>query len=120
MNESIKSLFENFTVDGVKIPVKFLHYEGHGETYVTYMEQDMDGSLTADETLLGYIDYYDFDVYSKGNYSKVIEELKKILEANGWVWQVSRSSMDMYETDTGYYHKTLNFAIHKQEEINNG
>lgn len=116
MNELIESIFSNFVVDGVEIPVSFLYYEGHGEPYITYMQQDADGSLTGDDELLGYVDYYDFDVYSKGNYSKVIDEMKKILKQNGFVWQVSRSSMDMFETDTGYYHKTLNFAIYKQED----
>lgn len=116
MNELIVSIFKNFTVDDVKIPVKFLHYEGHDETYITFMQQDADKSLTGDDDLIGYVDYYDFDVYSKGNYSKVIDEMKKILKQNGFVWQVSRSSMDMFETDTGYYHKTLNFAIYKQED----
>ena len=117
MNELIKSIFKNFTVDGVKIPVKFLKYEGHDEPYVTYMQQDADNSYSGDDDLLGYVDYYDFDVYSKGNYTNIIEELKRILKENGFVWQPSRSSQDFYDNDTGYYHKTLNFAIFKQEDI---
>ena len=116
MNELIESIFQNFTVDGVQIPVSFMFYEGHGEPYVVYMQQDADGSLTADDELQGYVDYYDFDVYSKGNYTKVIEGVKAILKANGFVWQPSRSSKDFFETDTGYYHKTLNFAIFKEEK----
>ena len=115
MNELIESIFANFTVDGVAIPVSFMFYEGHGEPYVVYMQQDADGSLSGDDELLGYVDYYDFDVYSKGNYTKIIESLKAILKANNFVWQPSRSSQDFYETDTGYYHKTLNFAILKEE-----
>ena len=116
MNELIESIFENFTVDGVEIPVSFMFYEGHGEPYVVYMQQDADGSLSGDDDLLGYVDYYDFDVYAKGNYLNIIESLKSILKANNFVWQPSRSSMDMFETDTGYHHKTLNFAILKEEE----
>ena len=116
MNELIETIFANFTVDGVQIPVSYMFYEGHGEPYVVYMEQDADGSLSGDDELLGYVDYYDFDVYSKGNYFKIVEEIKKLLKQNGFVWQVSRSSMDMYETETGYYHKTLNFAFLKTEE----
>ena len=111
----ITSIFKNFTVSGVKIPVKYLHYEGHDEPYIVWMNQDMDGSYSGDDDLLGYVEYYDFDVYSKGNFDTIIEELKKKLKENGFVWQPSRSSMDMYETDTGYYHKTLNFAIPKEE-----
>jgi len=115
MNELIESIFANFTVDGVEIPVSFMFYEGHGEPYVVYMQQDADASFSGDDDLLGYVDYYDFDVYAKGNYLNIIESLKAILKANNFVWQPSRTSMDMFETDTGYYHKTLNFAIFKEE-----
>ena len=115
MNELIESIFQNFTVDGVEIPVSFMFYEGHGEPYVTYMQQDADGSLSGDDELIGYVDYYDFDVYSKGNFLKIIESIKAILKANNFVWQPSRTSPDMFEVDTGYYHKTLNFAILKEE-----
>ena len=115
MNELIESILSNFTVDGVVIPVSFMFYEGHGEPYIVYMQQDAGGSLSGDDDLIGYVDYYDFDVYSKGNFLKIIESLKAVLKANNFVWQPSRSSQDFYETDTQYYHKTLNFAILKEE-----
>ena len=115
MNELIESILANFTVDGVQIPVSFMYYEGHGEPYVVYMGQDMNNSLSGDDELIGYVDYYDFDVYSRGNFLNIIESLKDVLENNGFVWQPSRSSQDFFETDTGYYHKTLNFAIFKEE-----
>lgn len=115
MNELIQSIFKDFTVDGVEIPVSFMYYEGHGEPYIVYMEQDADSSYSGDDELLGYVVYYDFDVYSQGNYLKVIEALKDKLKENGFIWQPSRSSIDMYETDTGYYHKTMNFAYMKGE-----
>lgn len=115
MNELIESILANFTVDGHEIPVSYMFYEGHGEPYVVYMQQDADGSLSADDELQAYVDYYDFDIYSKGNYLAIIESLKSILKANGFIWQPSRSSQDFYETDTGYYHKTLNFAYLKEE-----
>lgn len=111
MNELIESIFNNFTVDGVEIPVAFLFYEGHGEPYIVYMQQDADGSFSGDDDLVGYVDYYDFDVYSKGNYTKIIEALKTNLKNNGFMWQPSKSSQDFYDVDTGYYHKTLNFAV---------
>ena len=115
INELIETIFDGFTVNGVTIPVVFLHYEGHGEPYVTYQQVDADNSLTGDDSLVGYVDYYDFDVFSKGNYYPILFEIRRILEMYGFVWQVSRSSGDMFETDTGYYHKTLNFAILREE-----
>ena len=115
MNELIESIFENFTVNDVEIPVSFMFYEGHGEPYVTYMQQDADKSFSGDDELLGYVDYYDFDVYSKGNFLSIVESIKEKLKEHDFVWQPSRTSQDFYEVDTGYYHKTLNFAILKEE-----
>lgn len=118
MNELIVSLFENFTVGGVLIPVKYMYYMGHGEPYVVWMQEDANNSLTGDDSLIGYADYYDFDVYSKGNFLNIVEAVKEILTGAGFVWQVSKSSGDLYEVETGYYHKTLNFAILR--EANHG
>lgn len=115
MNELIENILSDFTVDGVSVPVAYMYYQGHGEPYIVYMQQDADNALSGDDELLAYVGYYDFDVYAKGNYHDIVRELKQILKDNGFVWQVSRSSADMYETDTGYYHKTLNFAIYKEE-----
>lgn len=115
MNELIQSIFQGFQVDGISIPVKFLIYQGHGEPYITYQQIDADNSVSGDDDLIGYVDYYDFDVYSKGNYMEIIERVKQLLKEYGFVWQLSRSSSDMYESDTGYYHKTLCFAYLREE-----
>ena len=116
MNALIESIFQDFTVNGVEIPVTLLFYQGHGEPYVVYMQYDADGSYSGDDELLGYVDYYDFDVYSKGNFIPIVKAVKQLLTENGFVWQPSRSSQDFYETDTGYYHKTLCFAVPRQEQ----
>lgn len=115
MNELIQSIFTDFYVDGVSIPVKFLDYKGKKTTYVTYMETDIDNSYGGDDEILGYISYYDFDIYSKGNYFNIVKAIKKIMKDNGFIWQPNRTSQDMYEADTGYYHKTLCFAKPMQE-----
>ena len=111
INALIETIFSNFTVNDEKIPVKYLRYEGHGEPYITYMQVDADNSFSGDDDLLGYVVYYDFDIYSKGNYKDIVESVKELLKANGFVWQPSRSRADQYEDDTKYYHKTLNFAF---------
>lgn len=115
MNELILQLLGDLTVDGKHIPVKWLFYQGHGEPYVVFMQTDMDNSVSGDDEYIGYVDYYDFDVYSKGNYNNIIRAIREILEQNNFKWQVSRTSEDMYEDDTGYYHKTLCFAIMREE-----
>ena len=115
MNELIERIFANFSVNNVTIPVAYMHYEGHNEPYVVYAQQDADNSFSGDDALAGYADYYDFDVYSKGNFFAIIEAVKQLLSQNHFVWQPSRSSGDMYESDTGYYHKTLNFGYLRED-----
>ena len=110
----ITTIFNNFTVDGKKIPVSFMRYKGKETTYVTWMQSDMDNSYAGDNELLGYVGYYDFDVFSKGNYTNIIEKIKEIMKDNGFMYQPSKCSSDMFEDDTGYYHKTLCFAIEEE------
>ena len=111
MNEKIEEIFADFDT-----PVSFLRYDGKKTTYVTYEQIYIDNSFSGDNELLGYVDYYDFNIYSKGNYINLIEEIKAKLIENGFTWQPSKSSGDMYEDDTGYFHNTLCFAIEREEE----
>lgn len=110
MNEEIKELFKDFEVNGEKIPVKLLYYNGHGESYVTYGQTDADESLFGDDGLIGYADYYDLDCYTQGNLNAIVEAVKGIMIEADWVWQVARTSQDFFDQETGYYHKTLSFA----------
>ena len=117
MNSIIEKTLSDFTVNGKKIPVKFLRYNGNEETYIKYMETDAESALHGDDELLNYIEYYDFDIYTKGNYRPIIKALNGLLTGVGFMWEPDRSSADMYEDDTKYYHKTLCFSI---ERSNNG
>lgn len=119
----ITSIFNNFKVDNIAVPVTYMRNLGKETTYVTWMQYDMDGSYSGDDEILGYVGYYDFDVYSwlkdknfKGNINKIIERIKELMKDNGFVFQPSRCSADMFEDDTQYYHKTISFAIIEIEE----
>lgn len=113
MNEIIEAAFNGFTVDNVEIPVKYLHYMGHGEPYVTYTPTGNGNVFSADDQIQNYIIYYDFDIYSKRNFYAIAEAIKAIMQANNFSYVPSQDSPEMYETDTGYYHKTLCFAIER-------
>ena len=110
MNAIIEQLFTNFKVNGVSIPVALIYYDGHGEPYVVYRQYDKDNSYSSDDEISGYVTYYDFDVYSKGNFLPIVEAIKSTLTNAGWTWQPRRDSPDFYDKDTGYYHKTICFA----------
>lgn len=97
------------------VPVAYVFYEGNADTYVTYMQLDKDNVLAGDDQVLGCVQYYDFDVYSKTNYIAVINKLIETLTAAGWTYQPNRDSPDMYERDTRYYHKTI--CIAKESEV---
>ena len=116
MNSLIEKIFADFKVKNKSIPVSFLKYDGKSTTYITYECIDTSGALSGDDEIIGYVEYYDFNIYSKGNYFEIVREVKKIMKANGFMWQPSMSSEDIFEDDTGYYHKTLCFAIERNEE----
>lgn len=115
MNSVIEQALAGLEVDGVQIPVAFLFYDGHDEPYITYQQTDADNSYSSDDDLQAYVDYYDFDIYSKSDYTYIIKLVKLKLKEVGFTFEPSRSSGDMYETDTGYYHKTLCFAIERSD-----
>ena len=111
VNKLIERIFDGFTVDGVKIPVKFMNYFGHGEPYVTYLEMSLDNTFNADNMLQAYEAYYYFDVYSTSNFEPILNAVRSRLEYYGFSWQPTQTSSDMYDPDTGYYHKTLCFSF---------
>ena len=115
MNAEIETTLSDLTINGKIVPVAYMYYEGHGEPYVVYMQYDKDNSYSTDDELAGYVTYYDFDVYSQGNYLAIVEEIKSRLKSAGWTWQPRRDSPDMYDPDTKYYHKTICFAKPIQE-----
>ncbi len=114
MNEEIEKIFKDFKVNKKKIPVNFLRYDGKENAYITYIETNKSDSYSGDDEILGYIDYYDFDIYSKENYLDILKELKGLMKLNGFIWQPTKDSQDLYEDDTGFYHKTVCFAKEKQ------
>ena len=77
MNEEIEKIFENFIVDGVKIPIGFIKYFGKEETYLTYQSAGNDPSLASDDQIKYSEDTIDIDIYTKGNYLNIMKEIKK-------------------------------------------
>lgn len=108
MNEELKKIFgDEIEVGGKTIPTAHLKYKGEETTYVVWTITAEIPALSADDEPIFSIVSVDVDVYSKGNYLNVITEIKKIMKENGWVWV--GDSPEMYEDDTGLYHKTISF-----------
>ena len=104
----IEKILDEFKVDNKKIPFAFLRYRGKSKTYITYMEIENNPLLCGDDAPIYSASSFDFDIYSDGNYLTIVSELKKVMLENGFIW--IEDSIDMYEEDTGLYHKTITFA----------
>lgn len=108
MNEELKTIFgDAIAVGGVSVPTAHLKYKGNETTFVTWTITLEKPVLSADNEPLYSIVSLDVDVYSKGNYLSVITEIKRLMKDNGWLWV--EDSAEMYEDDTGLYHKTIAF-----------
>lgn len=108
MNEELKTIFgDAIEVGGKFIATAHLKYKGNETTFVVWTITAESPALSADDEPIFSIVSVDVDVYSKGNYLNVITEIKKIMKEHGWVWV--GDSTEMYEDDTGLYHKTISF-----------
>ena len=117
MNAEIETIFSGFAIDDVEIPVSFMFYDGDADSWVIYSNVDNYHSYAGDDEILGYVTYYDFEVYSKVNYTKIIQAVKSLMEANGWTFQPAKSSTEKYDRDSRVYSKTLCFAKHIQTNL---
>ena len=117
-NAEIETIFSGFKVNNELIDLAYLFYGGHKDKYIVYAQVDTANSYSSDDDISGVIVYYDFDFYSKGNYSAIIKAAKDLLRSYNWTWQPNRDSEDLYDNDTGYYHKTVCFAKHLQFDNN--
>ena len=111
--ELLKSIFDNFEVEGKKIPAEFITYTGKSKTYITYTFTDDEPALFAEDQELGSVAYIDVDIFSDRNYLAIEKRIKEVMKENNFIR--TGSSPDMYEKDTGQYHKTLEFAKERME-----
>lgn len=108
MNEELKLIFgEKLNIGGKKIPVAHLRYKGNSKTFVTWTITGEAPALSANDEDLCSICSVDVDVFSDSNYLDIEKEIKQKMKNNDWVWV--EDSEEMYEEDTGLYHKTCSF-----------
>lgn len=115
MNEELKLILgESLNIGGNKIPVAHLRYKGKSKKFVTWTITGEYPSLSANDEDLCSICSLDVDVFSDSNYLDIEKEIKKIMKNNDWVWV--EDSEEMYEEDTGLYHKTYSFEKERNLE----
>lgn len=109
MNEYrlLKTIFTDFTVDEEIIPVEYIKYKGNSKTYVTYTFTDDDPKLFGEDKEIGSVISIDIDIYSNKNYLAIQQRIEEIMEDNDFIR--TGCSPDMFEEDTGLFHKTIEF-----------
>lgn len=108
MNEELKLILgDNITIGEENIPIAHLRYKGTSKRFVTWTLLDEEPRLSAYDEPLYSVVAVDIDIFSEGNYLDIIKEVKTIMKNNEWVW--TGDSPEMYEDDTGLYHRTCSF-----------
>lgn len=110
LNTEVETLLNSLRVNGKAVEYAYMFYDGHADTYIVYSQSDTMNSYSGDDNILGVVPVYDFDIYSKTNYGAIESGLRSLLTSNNWTWQPNRDSPDLYDKDTGFYHKTCAYA----------
>jgi len=94
------------TLQPLGIPVYFQRYDGNEDTYITFFTYNEQGELFADDIEIQTGFNVQIDIWSKGNYMNIADQTRELLENVGFK---RTSSIDLYEEDTGLYHKGIRF-----------
>lgn len=114
INPIIEKAFENFVVDGIKIPISYMKYKGDAKSYLTYYTYMTRPEGFADDVPVLVGTYATIDIFSKGNFKKILKEVKKILKENKFTW-IDDEAED-YEENTGLFHVPVNFYMESEGE----
>lgn len=86
------------------IPVSFMKYKGQEPTYITFFSYDGRPGLQADDREKQAKYYYQIDIWSKDDYTELVNNVRQALLNVGFL---RINEFDLFEEDTGYYHKVL-------------
>ena len=102
INPLIEEIFSNFTVGGKVIPISFLNYTDNSDIYLTYYTWFDKPENFYDDENPAEIAFGTIDIYSKGNFKNILEEIKTKLKENG-LWIIGTDG----EARTLYYNQDL-------------
>ena len=95
----------------LKVPVSFQKYKGKENTYITFFNYLEQGEQYADNEEKATCFYIQVDVWSKNDYTELVEKVKNAMKAAGFM---RTSAADLFESDTKIYHKAIRFFIHME------
>lgn len=102
MEKEIKEILSD-----LDIPVAHLKYKGSSTTYVTWTMLEEEPTFASDDEITNSEAGVDIDIYSDSNYLNIMSSVKNKMKENEWIWD--GDSPEMYEEETGLYHRTCSF-----------
>lgn len=97
----------------LNVPVAFQNYTGTSDPYVTFFCYLETGEFYTDDAQKSTGYFIQIDIWSKGNYSNIVEQVKTAMEQAGFSFL---SAYDLYEKDIKIYHKAMRFYYFVEEE----
>jgi hypothetical protein len=101
------------TLKPIGVPVAFQTYSGTAQTYITFFCYNSKGELFADDEEIETGFYIQVDVWSKGDYTSIVPQVKELMTAAGFR---RTTETELYEPDTKIYHKVLRFSYVQEKE----
>jgi hypothetical protein len=95
------------TLKPIGVPVAFQTYSGTATTYITFFEYNQFSALNADDEEQQTAHFFQVDVWSKGDYTSIVQQVKDRMTAAGFR---RTTETELYEPDTKIYHKALRFS----------
>lgn len=99
------------TLNPLGILVRFqtlLDTDGTPDIYITFFEYNQNGATYADDDEQQTAHFIQVDLYSLGDYTEQIKQIKNLLKAVGFIRTMET---EFYENDTSYYHRVLRFSF---------
>ncbi|NFV48091.1 hypothetical protein FDJ70_10565 [Clostridium botulinum] len=101
------------TLKDTNVPVKFETYVGDETTYITFSEYLQQGEVFADDGEQATGHYIQINVFSKKNYSKLVDKVKELLKKAGFI---RKNEIGLYEPDTQIFHRVIRFFYVENKE----
>ncbi|MFS1511753.1 hypothetical protein VQL36_04850 [Chengkuizengella sp. SCS-71B] len=102
---SINSIIIN-ALKNIGLPVNFQTYFGDEKTYITFFEYNQKSRLNADDEEQRTAHFIQVDVWSNTDYTDIVSQVKQAMKSNGFT---RTSEADLYEKETGIFHKVIRF-----------
>ena len=102
----------NTTLEGLGYPVARLFYSGEADTFITFQIVSCRGVDAADDANTREETIYRVNIYSKGDYTSLLEGSMAALKAAGFRGITVDS--ETYEKDTEYYHVPIQIKYYRR------